>query len=31
MVIEIVDEEDKITAFQDTLSELFERQGEVAW
>ena len=27
MVIEIVDEMDKITAFQTTLSELFERTG----
>jgi PII-like signaling protein len=27
MVIEIVDEMDKITAFQDTLSELFEGAG----
>ena len=27
MVIEIVDEMDKITAFQTTLSELFERAG----
>ena len=26
-VIEIVDEEDKISAFQDTLSELFEQAG----
>jgi PII-like signaling protein len=27
MVIEIVDEEDKISAFQNTLSELFEQAG----
>jgi len=27
MIIEIVDEVDKITAFQDTLSELFEGAG----
>ena len=27
LVIEIVDEEDKITAFQDVLSDLFERAG----
>ena len=27
MVIEIVDEEEKISAFQNTLSELFEAAG----
>jgi PII-like signaling protein len=27
MIVEIVDEEDKINAFKDTLSELFEQSG----